>query len=115
MLVGGEGSGVPLGGGVFGPGALDAVFDDAVFEDSEEAVEDAGFSGDGSEFALVAAALTTAGFAGAGLVDGLELLTGLSAGLDFPLFADTDAGRGTTGGARSPEVPARGGLQPSGG
>jgi len=93
VLVGGEGSGVPLGGGVLGAVAPDAVFEAAVLEGSEEA----GFSGDGSEFALVAAALTTAGFAGAGLVDGLELLTGLSAGLDFPLFADTDAGRGTTG------------------
>jgi hypothetical protein len=96
VLGGGGGSGVTFGRGVFGPDALDAVFDD-VFEDSEEAVEDAGFSGGESRFELVAAALTTAGFAGAGLVDGLESLTGLSPGLDFPLFADTDAGRGTAG------------------
>jgi hypothetical protein len=105
--VGGGGSGVTLGRGVlFGPGVLDAVFDEdwfadgldePVFEDSDEAVEDAGFSGDGSEFELLAAALTTAGFAGAGLVDGLESLTDLSPELDFPLFADTDAGRGRTG------------------
>lgn len=116
MLAVGGGSGVTFGAGGFGPDALDAGFDedgfgDAVFdedgfangfdepvlEDSEEAVEDAGFTGGGSEFELVAVALTTAGFAGAGLVDGLESLTGLSPGLDFPLLADTDVGRGTTG------------------
>jgi hypothetical protein len=96
-LVGGGGSGVTFWRGVVGPVALDAAFDELVLDDSEEAVEDAGFSGDWSEFELVAVALATTGFAGAGFVDGLESLTDLSPGLDFPLFADTDAGRGRTG------------------
>jgi hypothetical protein len=84
-------TGVTLGAGLFGAAGVlgDAGFEEAVFDEDE-----------GAFCELVAEALMTAGFAGAGLAGGLESAAGLSPGVDLVLSAASGEGDVTGGGVQ---------------
>jgi hypothetical protein len=91
VFVDGGLTGVTLGARLFGAAGVlgDAGFEEAVFDEDE-----------GAFCELVAEALMTAGFAGAGLAGGLESAADLSPGVDFVSSAAAGEGDVTGGGVQ---------------